>query len=63
MEALDHQRKNVVMILLKQTQNYLLIEKEFLNLKLTIKMLTFQLNFVSEVFLMDLVILHLEEYL
>ena len=32
----------------------LLMEKKSLNLKLTIKMLTFQHNFVSEVFLMDL---------
>ena len=34
----------------------LLIEKKSLSLKLTIKMLTFQLNFVLEVFLIDLVI-------
>ena len=31
----------------------LLMEKKSLNLKLTIKMLTFQLNFVSNVFLTD----------
>ena len=38
--------------------SYLFVNgKEILNLKLTIKMLTFQLNFVSKVFLMDLVIL------
>ena len=37
--------------------------KEYLNLKLTIKMSTFQLNFVSEVYLMDLVLLNLEKYL
>ena len=41
----------------------LLMEKKILNLKMTIKMLTFQLNFVSEVFLMDLVLLSLEKYL
>ena len=37
--------------------------KKFLNLKLTVKMLTFQLNFISEVYLMDLVLLSLEKYL
>ena len=31
----------------------LLMEKKSLSLKLTIKMLTFQLNFVSEVYLME----------
>ena len=34
-----------------------------ISLKLTIKMLTFQLNFVSKVFLMDFVLLSLEKYL
>ena len=42
---------------------YLLMEKKSLNLKLTMKMLTFELNFVAEVYLMDLVLLSLEEYL
>ena len=41
----------------------LLIEKKSLNLKLTVKILTFKLNFVSEVYLMDIVILSLEKYL
>ena len=41
----------------------LLMEKKSLNLKLTIKMLTFQLNFVSEVYLIDLVLLSLDKYL
>ena len=41
----------------------LLMENKSLNLKLIIKMLTFQLNFVSEVYLMDLVLLSLEKYL
>ena len=41
----------------------LLMEKKSLKLKLTIKMLTSQLNFVSEVYLMDLVLLSLEKYL
>ena len=58
-EALVHQRKNLVLILLKETQNFvwvyivmliiaicLLMEKSSLNLKPTIKMLTFQLDFV-----------------
>ena len=65
-KALDHQRKILVLILVKQTQTFawiyivmliivicLLIEKKSLNLKPTIKVLTFQLNFVSEAYLMD----------
>ena len=43
--------------------SYLLMEKKFLSLKPTVKMLTFQLNSVSEVYLVDLVILSLEKYL
>ena len=68
MEAFVHQRKSLVLlILVKQTANYawvsiimlvivicLLMEKKPLNLKPTIKMLTFQLNFVSRVYLMNL---------
>ena len=38
-------------------------EKKSLSLKLTIKMLTFQLIFISEACLMDLVILSLQKYL
>ena len=38
-----------------------LMEKKYLNLKPTSKMLTFLLNFVSEVYLMDLVLLSLEK--
>ena len=66
MEALVHQKKSLVLILVKKTQNFawvciiiliivicLLMENKSLNLKLTIKMLTFQLKFVSEVCLMD----------
>ena len=41
----------------------LLMEKKSLSLKPTIKMLTFQLNFVSQVYLMDLVLFSLEKYL
>ena len=40
---------------------FLLMEKKSLNLQLTMKMLTFQLNFASDVFLMDLVLLSLEK--
>ena len=67
--------KKSVLILLKQIQNFvgvciilliivicLLMEKKPLNLKLTIKMLTFQLSFVLEEYLMDLVLLSLEKY-
>ena len=76
MEALDHQRKSLLLILIKQGQKFasvyiiiliivilLLMEKRYLNLKPTIKVLTFQLNFVSEVYLMDLVLLSLEKYI
>ena len=67
MEDLNHQNKNLVLISLKQTKNFvwvciimliivvcLLMEKKYLKSKSTIKMLSFQLNFVSEVYLMDL---------
>ena len=60
MENLVHQRKNLVLILVKQAQNiawvfiimmviviYLLMEKKSLTLKPTIKMLIFKLNFVQ----------------
>ena len=76
MEAFVHHRKNLVLILVRETQNFawfytimlinvicLLMENKSLNLKLTIKMLTFQLNFISEIYLMDLVLLSLEHYL
>ena len=36
---------------------------KFLNLKPIIKILTFQLNFVREAYLMDLVLVNLEKYL
>ena len=67
MEDLNHQSKNLVLISLKQTKNFvwvciimliivvcLLMEKKYLKSKSTIKMLSFQLSFVSEVYLMDL---------
>ena len=41
----------------------LLMEIFFSNLKPTMKILTFQLNFVLEVYLMDVVLLSLEKYL
>ena len=66
--------KSLVLILIKKTKNFawvciiiliivicLLMENKFLNLKLTIKMLTSQLNFVSEVCLMDSPILKSRE--
>ena len=77
MKALDHQKISLVLLLLKKTQNFvwgysimlimvILIvngKEKSLNLNPTIKMLIFQLNFVSEVFLMDLVLLSLEKCL
>ena len=41
----------------------LLMEMKSLSLKSTIKMLNFQQNFVSEAYLMSLVLLSLEKYL
>ena len=41
----------------------MLMENKSLNLKSTIKMLTFQFNFAWEVFLIDLVLLSPEKYL
>ena len=41
----------------------LLMQKEIFNLKPKIKILTFQLNFVLEIYLMDLVLLSLDKYL
>ena len=38
----------------------LLIENKFLNLKLKMRMLTFQVNFVWEVFIMALVLVNLD---
>ena len=74
MEAFVHQKKSSVLTLVKQIQDIdwvyiimliivicLLMENKSLSLKLTIKMLTFQLNFVSEVYLMDLVLKNLEK--
>ena len=76
MEVLMHQKISLILILAKQTQNFariyikiliivihLLMKKKYLNLKSTIKMLTFQLNFVWEVFLIDLVLMSLDKYL
>ena len=76
MEVLMHQKISLILILAKQTQNFalvyikiliilihLLMKNKYLNLKSTIKMLTFQLNFVWEVFLIDLVLMSLDKYL
>ena len=76
MEVLMHQKISLILILAKQTQNFariyikiliivihLLMKKKYLNLKSTIKMLTFQLNFVWDVFLIDLVLMSLDKYL
>ena len=75
MEALVHQKKKFSIDSSKANtkfcwslhynadNSYLLIEKKFLNLKLTMKILTFQLNFASEVYLLDLILLSLEKYL
>ena len=76
LEALDHHGKSLILILVKQTQNFvwdfiiimttvicLLMENKGLNLNLQKKMLIFQISFVWEVFRMDLVLLSLEKYL
>ena len=73
-EALVHHKQNLVLILVAKTQSFarvhmtmliiiicLLMEKKSLSLKPTTKMLTFQLNFNSEVYLIDLVLLSLEK--
>ena len=75
LEALDNQRKSLVLILVKKTQTFahvciimviivihLLIKKQSLSLKLTKHMVIFQLYFVLESYLMDLVLLSLEKY-
>ena len=73
-EALVHHKQNLVLILVTKTQSFarvqmimliiiicLLMEKKSLSLKPTTKMLTFQLKFNSEVYLIDLVLLSLEK--
>ena len=75
LEALDNQRKSLVLILVKKTQTFahvciimviivihLLIKKQSLSLKLIKHMVIFQLYFVLESYLMDLVLLSLEKY-
>ena len=75
MKALVYQHESLVLILVDQTQKFawvniiiliivtfLLMENKYLSIKLTVKMLTFQINFFSKVFLMDLVLLSLEKY-
>ena len=64
MEPLDNQKKNLVLILLKQAKLSLQYNADnsylFVNGR---EMLTFQFNFVSKVYLMNLVLLSLEKYL
>ena len=72
MEALVHQRKSLVLILVKLTKcclslhynvdnSYLFINrKEFFKSRADNR--TFQLNFVSKVYLMELIIVSLEKY-
>ena len=68
-------KKSLVLILLNKIQKfvwvyiimlimviYLLMENKYLNLKPQIEMLTFQLNFVFEVYLMNLVLISLKKY-
>ena len=75
MKALVYQHESLVLILVDRTQKFawvniiiliivtfLLMENKYLSIKLTLKMLTFQINFFSKVFLMDLVLLSLEKY-
>ena len=76
MEALVHQRKVLSINFSKANtkfflslhynadNSYLFVNgKEIFKLKPTMKKLTFDINFVSEVYRMDLVLLHLEKYL
>ena len=75
-KGLGHKRKILTVILVNEIETFallyiimliilicLLMEKKSLHLKLKIKMLTFQLNFVSELYPTDLVLLSLEKYL
>ena len=75
MKALVYQHESLVLILVDRTQKFawvniiiliivtfLLMENKYLSIKLTVKMLTFQINFFSKVFLMDLMLLSLEKY-
>ena len=69
--------KKLALLLVNQIENFtrfcfivliivnacLIIEKKSLNSKLTIRRLSFQLSFVSKVYLMDLVLLSLENVL
>ena len=70
MENLVLQKKSLVLILVKQGQNFVYVsitmviiviclsmEKKFVRLKLTMVMLIFYLNFVEEAYLMNLAIL------
>ena len=76
MEALIYQRKKLALTLVKQIQNFarvcitmpiivifLLMNKKSLFKTDNKNVLVYQLNFVSEVYLTDLVLLNLEKYL
>ena len=76
MKGLGHKRKILTVILVNEVETFalvyiimliilifLLMEQKSLHLKLKIKMLTFQLNFVSKLYPTDLVLLSLEKYL
>ena len=65
MEALDHQIKRLILILLKETQNYdnsymFVNEREIFKFKVDNKDFNFQ---TFQVFVIDLVLLGLEKYL
>ena len=72
MEALVFQKKRLVLVLVKQTQNVasfciamivcLLMEKKSISLKLVMKMLTFQINFLREAYLINLVLSTQEKF-
>ena len=67
MEVLMHQKISLVLILAKQTQNFARIYIKILiiviHLLMKKKYSNFQLNFVWEVFLIDLVLMSLDKYL
>ena len=66
MEDLIPPRKNLVITLVKQTQNFAWVYIKILIIDIclsTMRMFIFQPNGVSEVFLIDLVLLNLDKYL
>ena len=67
MEALVHQKKNLILILVEQTQNFvwvcIIMMIIIMCLLMGKKSLTFQLNFDLEVFLIDFGFWSLEKFL